>query len=64
MRNSEENNDRKPERKPKSNKKTHIKKTMLDDDVISNSNAKKHIKKVKQSFEDEEWQDWDKYYNH
>ena len=36
---------------------------MLDDEIISRNYEKKHIKKIKESFSDEEWEDWDKYYN-
>lgn len=28
------------------------------------SKIKQEIKKIKQSYEDEEWEDWDRYYNH
>jgi|688.fasta_scaffold02373_15 hypothetical protein len=44
-------------------KKKHNKKDMLDDEIISRNYEKKHIKKIKESFSDEEWEDWDKYYN-
>jgi hypothetical protein len=45
-------------------KKKHTKKDMLDDEIISKNYEKKQIKKIKESFDDEEWEDWDKYYNH
>lgn len=63
MRNLDENNDERPERRQKI-KKQHIKKNMMDDELINKSNAKKEIKKLKESFDDEEWEDWDRYYNH
>ena len=63
MKNLDEDNEKKPERKPKI-KKQYTKKNMLDDDIIANNNAKKEVKKLKESFIDEEWEDWDRYYNH
>jgi AAA+ superfamily predicted ATPase len=63
MKNSEENNDRKSERRNKLNKKHHIKKTFIDDDVMGQQNAKKELKRIKESLEEEEWRDWDQYYN-
>ena len=63
MKNIDEDNEKKPERKPKI-KKQYTKKNMLDDEIIANNNAKKEVKKLKESFIDEEWEDWDKYYNH
>jgi hypothetical protein len=64
MRNlDEENGDKKPERRQKV-KKPYIKKNMLDDELINKNNAKKEIKKLKESFDDEEWENWDRFYNH
>jgi hypothetical protein len=63
MKNLDEDNEKKPERKPKI-KKQYTKKNMLDDEIIANNNAKKEVKKLKESFIDEEWEDWDRYYNH
>jgi len=64
MRNlDDENSDKKPERRQKV-KKQHIKRNMLDDELINKSNAKKEIKKLKESFDDEEWENWDRFYNH
>jgi hypothetical protein len=37
---------------------------MLDDELINKNNAKKEIKKLKESFDDEEWENWDRFYNH
>lgn len=62
MTNSDDFEDRKqPRRKIK---KQNIKKHLLDDDQIQKNKAKKEIKKIKESFDDEEWENWDKYYNH
>lgn len=37
-----------------------------DQDMVDkpSSKIKQEIKKIKQSYEDEEWEDWDRYYNH
>lgn len=37
---------------------------MLDDDQIKQSNAKKQVKRMKEDFDNEEWENWDQYYNH
>jgi len=63
MKNSEDNNDRKSERRNKFNKKHHVKKPFVDDDIVGKNHAKKELKKLKESFEEEEWKDWDEYYN-
>lgn len=39
-------------------------KDFFDESLIKESKIKQEIKKKKQSFEDEEWEDWDRYYNH
>jgi len=63
MKNPDNFEDRKQHRRNKI-KKQHIKKHLLDDDDVRQHNVKKDIKKLKESFEDEEWEDWDQYYNH
>lgn len=62
MRHSDDFEEKK-HRKPKF-KKQHIKKHMLDDDQIKQSNAKKQVKKMKEDLDNEEWENWDQYYNH
>lgn len=58
--------DRKDSRRKKinlKNNKKHI--NSVDDDFIDNKKlSSKEIKKLKESFQDEEWEDWDRYYNH
>ena len=64
MKQNEEQPDRKQERRDKINKK-NIRKVDSDDDFIRKKNIeKKTIKRIKESFDDEEWEDWDRYYNH
>jgi hypothetical protein len=58
--------DRKDNRRKKinlKNNKKHI--NSIDDDFIENRKLdSKDIKKLKETFQDEEWEDWDRYYNH
>lgn len=37
-----------------------------DHEMIDKPSSKvnQEIKKIKQTYEDEEWEDWDRYYNH
>ena len=62
MKYSDDFDDRK-KRQPKI-KKERLKKHLMDDDTIKKHNAKKEIKKIKESFDDEEWEQWDQHYNH
>ncbi len=58
--------DRKDSRRKKinlKNNKKHV--NSVDDDFVDNKKLNsKEIKKLKESFQDEEWEDWDRYYNH
>jgi hypothetical protein len=63
MKNQDNFEDRKQSRRNKI-KKENVKKHFFDDEDVRKHNVKKEIKKIKESFEDEEWEDWDKYYNH
>jgi hypothetical protein len=58
--------DRKDNRRKKiklKNNKKHI--DSVDDDFIDNKKLiSKDVKKIKETFQDEEWEDWDRYYNH
>jgi hypothetical protein len=58
-----ENDDERQKRKPKI-KKEKVKKHLLDDEKIRSHNAKIEIKKLKEDYDNEEWEDWDRYYNH
>ena len=51
-------------RKKLENKYHHEKNKIFDDDIQRKTQQKKEIKKIKESFDDEEWEDWDRYYNH
>jgi hypothetical protein len=57
--------DRKDSRRKKinlKNNKKHV--NSVDDDFVDNKKLNsKEIKKLKESFQDEEWEDWDRYYN-
>ena len=36
-----------------------------EDDINKRKNiSKKELKKIKESYQEEEWEDWDRYYNH
>lgn len=65
MNRPEDNQDRKQERrkkfsKPKSKNRDHY----ADDENNLKNIQKKETKRIKESFQDEEWEDWDRYYNH
>lgn len=64
MNKPEENQDRKQERRKKFSKPKNKNKEYVDDDKDIKHTQKKEIKKIKESFQDEEWEDWDRYYNH
>jgi len=59
-----ENSDRKQERRQKIYKHKKKNPSFYDDEDRSQDRIKKEYKKIKETFEDEEWEDWDKYYNH
>ena len=65
MKNSEENPDRKIIRRENIKKKSTEKDFFIDkDNEEQNHFQKKELKKIKESLEEEEWEDWDRYYNH
>lgn len=65
MKNSEENTDRKNIRREKIKKKTTKKDFLFENEIQEKTHfQKKELKKIKESLEDEEWEDWDRYYNH
>lgn len=61
---SERKDDRRKKLRLKNNKKRSKSGDSYDDDIDVNSLIKKDIKKIKETFQDEEWEDWDRYYNH
>ena len=46
------------------NKKQKPKLFDENDDVKRQNLSKQELKKIKESYEEEEWEDWDRYYNH
>jgi hypothetical protein len=58
--------DRKDDRRKKIKLKNNKKDIdFIDDNFIDNKKlSSKDVKKIKESFKDEEWEDWDRYYNH
>lgn len=65
MKNKEEDTDRKSTRREKIKKKNLRKDFSFDDENQEKNHLhKKELKKIKEEFEDEEWEDWDRYYNH
>jgi|688.fasta_scaffold30177_2 hypothetical protein len=57
--------DRKNDRR-KNIKQKSVKKIFVDenDDKIIHKKIKNQIKQQKQEIDNEEWEDWDRYYNH
>ena len=62
--NNNENNDRKQERRQKIHKYKKKNSSFYGEEDKPVGKVKPEYKKIKESFEDEEWDDWDKYYNH
>jgi|688.fasta_scaffold92165_4 hypothetical protein len=60
----EKKDDRRKKIKLKNNKKRSKSSSGYEDDQDVNNLVKKDIKKIKETFQDEEWEDWDRYYNH
>jgi hypothetical protein len=64
----EDFSNRKENRRQKFNKNKGTKKPndFEDHEVVDkpSSKIKQEIKKIRQSYDDEEWEDWDRYYNH
>lgn len=58
--------DRKNDRRKKIKTSKFDKKNLSEDgdDKILNKKIKNQIRKQKEDFETEEWEDWDRYYNH
>jgi hypothetical protein len=54
--------DRKLDRRDKIKNKRN--KQRYDDGDFSSKDINKQIKKQKEDLQDEEWEDWDRYYNH
>lgn len=55
---------RKDFRRKKLQSKNLYKHNHPEDDIEAKSHKKKEIKKIKEDFDNEEWEDWDRYYNH
>jgi hypothetical protein len=51
-------------RRKKLQSKNLYKQNGFDDEIEAKNLNKKEIKKIKENFQDEEWEDWDRYYNH
>lgn len=58
-----ENNDRKQERRQKINKNKKKTPGFYDEDSTPSNKLKKEYKKNKEIFDEEEWETWNKYYN-
>jgi hypothetical protein len=62
------NNNEFPEKDRKLDRRDKIKnkrnKPRYDDIDFSPKDINKQLKKQKEDFQDEEWEDWDRYYNH
>lgn len=56
--------DRKEDRRQKIDKKFLYRDNLSDDDGIKNHHIKRERKKIKEELDDEEWENWDRFYNH
>jgi hypothetical protein len=55
----------KDKRREKFGNKKHKPKSFDDNDDIKRKNlSKQELKKIKETYEEEEWEDWDRHYNH
>lgn len=64
MKNDEDNFfERKQDRRKKFQNKSQ-KKDWSNDEYIINKKTKHQIKEKKEHLDEEEWEDWDRYYNH
>lgn len=55
----------KEKRREKFNSKKNQNHKIDDNDELRRKNiSKKEIKKIKETYQEEEWEDWDRYYNH
>lgn len=63
MKNSDDFPEKRKNRREKFTKDKNYKYIENDED-IANRIKKKQIKKLKENFDNEEWENWDKYYNH
>lgn len=57
-------NEKEKRREQFKKKKDHFHQSKDDDDLKRKNISKKELKKIKESYEEEEWEDWDRYYNH
>ena len=64
MNKNEDSGSRKDFRRKKLQSKNLYKQNGFDDEIEAKNLNKKEIKKIKENFQDEEWEDWDRYYNH
>jgi hypothetical protein len=64
MNKNEDSGSRKDFRRKKLQSKNLYKQNGFDDEIEAKNLKKKEIKKIKENFQDEEWEDWDRYYNH
>jgi hypothetical protein len=63
MKQRDEQPNKKEERRANLQKKK-TKRGFPEDDFPRNSEIKREKKKIQEEFEEEEWRDWDRYYNH
>lgn len=59
-----EKDSRKDYRRKKLQDKNNHKDRMEYDDFEIKASKKRDVKKIKEDIQDEEWEDWDRYYNH
>jgi hypothetical protein len=57
--------DPKDKRREKFGHKKHKNRAFEESEDIKRQNlSKQELKKIKETYEEEEWEDWDRYYNH
>jgi len=64
MNNNEDNLDRKLNRRKKFQDKNFKKKEHRDEEYNLSKKSKYRVKEHKEDLQNEEWEDWDRYYNH
>jgi hypothetical protein len=60
----DEENQKEKRREKFNSKKSHYHRIDDNDELQRKNLSKKEIKRIKENYQEEEWEDWDRYYNH
>jgi len=60
----DEENQKEKRREKFNSKKNHYHRIDDNDELRKKNLSKKELKKIKENYQEEEWEDWDRYYNH